>query len=154
MAIRQMRNMIPYDVNELQSAVGHMTKTMLSTLTILYFNANIMEVQCIKYLGVILDNKLWWIQHISYVKSKISKDIGIMYIARNYIHKNALLGLYHSYIIYPYLIALNLGATHQIGPLILYLCYRNVFLETLPFLIIMLYLNYYLGILIFRPYVS
>ena len=60
-----------------------------------------MEVQGIKYLGVILDNKLSWIQHISYVKSKISKGIGIMYKARNYITKNALLGLYHSYI-YPY----------------------------------------------------
>ena len=62
-----------------------------------------MEVQCIKYLGVILDNKLSWIQHISYVKSKVSKGIGIMYKARNYINKKALLGLYHSYI-YPYLI--------------------------------------------------
>ena len=66
-------------------------------------NTNIKEVQCIKYLGVILDNKLSWIQHISYVKSKISKGIGIMYKARNYVNKNALLGLYHSYI-YPYLI--------------------------------------------------
>ena len=65
--------------------------------------ANIMEVQCIKYLGVILDNKLSWIQHISYVKRKISKGIGIMYKARNYIDKKVLLGLYHSYI-YPYLI--------------------------------------------------
>ena len=46
-----------------------------------------MEVQCIKYLGVILDNKLSWIQHIS----KISKGIGIMYKARNYINKNAYL---------------------------------------------------------------
>ena len=66
-------------------------------------NTNIKEVQCITYLGVILDNKLSWIQHISYVKSKISKGIGIMYKARNYANKNALLGLYHSYI-YPYLI--------------------------------------------------
>ena len=54
-------------------------------------NTNIKEVQCIKYLGVILDNKLSWIQHISYVKSKISKGIGIMYKARNYVNKNALL---------------------------------------------------------------
>ena len=37
------------------------------------------------------------------MKSKISKGIGIMYKARNYINKKALLGLYHSYI-YPYLI--------------------------------------------------
>ena len=66
-------------------------------------NANIMEVQCIKYIGVILDSKQSCIQHISYVNSIISKVIGIMYIARNYINKNALLGVYHSYI-YPYLI--------------------------------------------------
>ena len=64
---------------------------------------NLMEVECIKYLGVILDNKLSWIQHISYVKNKISKGIGIMYKARNYINKKTLLGLYHSYI-YPYFI--------------------------------------------------
>ena len=62
-----------------------------------------MEVQCIKYLGVILDNKLSWIQDISYVKSTISKGIGIMHKVRNYINKKALHGLYHSYI-HPYLI--------------------------------------------------
>ena len=33
-------------------------------------------------------------------------------------------------------IALNLGVMHQIVTLIPYLCYRNVFLESLPFLII------------------
>ena len=74
-----------------------------SSIKIKIDEANIIEVQCIKYIGVILDNKLSLIQHISYVKSKISKGIGIMYKARNYINKKALLGLYHSYI-YPYLI--------------------------------------------------
>ena len=33
-------------------------------------DANIMEVQCIKYLGVILDNKLLWIQHKTHSKVK------------------------------------------------------------------------------------
>ena len=104
-------------------------------------NTNIVEVQCIKYIGVILNSKLSWI--ISYVKSKTC--IGIMYKARNYINKYALLGLYHSYIY----IALNLGETHQIVTLILYLCYRNVFLESVSFLVMMFQLNRYLSILQF-----
>ena len=37
-----------------------------------------------KYLGVILDSKMSWVQHITHVKSKASKGIGIMYQARKY----------------------------------------------------------------------
>ena len=35
----------------------------------------------LKYLGVIIDSKLNWIPHITYVKNIISKGIGIMYIS-------------------------------------------------------------------------
>ncbi len=57
----------------------------------------------LKYLGVIVDHKLNWIQHITYVKNKVSKGIGIMYKARAYLDKKCLANLYHTYI-YPYLI--------------------------------------------------
>ena len=32
----------------------------------------------IKYLGVIIDNKITWILHITYVKNEVSRRIGIM----------------------------------------------------------------------------
>ena len=57
----------------------------------------------IKYLGVIIDNKITWIPHITYVKNKVSKGIGILYKARKYLKRHTLINLYHSYI-YPYLI--------------------------------------------------
>ena len=57
----------------------------------------------LKYLGVIIDHKLNWTQHIAHVKNKVSMGIGIMYRARNYLTKNSLKSLYFSYI-YPYLI--------------------------------------------------
>ena len=57
----------------------------------------------IKYLGVIIDDKITWIPHITYVKNKVSKGIGILFKANNYLNRKALINLYHSYI-YPYLI--------------------------------------------------
>ena len=57
----------------------------------------------IQYLGVIIDNKITWIPHITYVKNKVSKGIGIIYKAPKYLKRNTLINLYHSYI-YPYLI--------------------------------------------------
>ena len=44
------------------------------------------KVVSLKYLGVIVDHKLNCIDHIPYVKNKISKGIGIMYKARRYLN--------------------------------------------------------------------
>ena len=66
-------------------------------------NTILVKTSSLKYLGVIVDHKLYWIEHISYVRNKVSKGIGIMYKARRFLNKNSLLSLYHSYI-YPYLI--------------------------------------------------
>ena len=60
------------------------------------------KVNSIKYLGIIVDHKLNWIDHITYVKAKISKGIGIMYKARRHLNKHSLRSLYYAYI-YPYL---------------------------------------------------
>ena len=54
------------------------------------------------YLGVILDNKMSWIQHVAYVKNKVAKGIGIMFKARTYLDRKCLINLYNANI-YPYL---------------------------------------------------
>ena len=61
-------------------------------------NHHLIQVNSTKYLGVIIDHKLNWIEHISYVKSKMSKGIRIMYKARQFLTKKALLMWYHAYI--------------------------------------------------------
>ena len=66
-------------------------------------NTILAKTSSLKYLGVIVDHKLNWIEHISYVRNKVSKGIGIIYKARRFLNKKSLLSLYHSYI-YPYLI--------------------------------------------------
>ena len=66
-------------------------------------NVILQRTNSLKYLGVIIDYKLNWTQHIAHVKNKISKGIGIMYKARNYLSKLSMRKLYDSYI-YPSLI--------------------------------------------------
>ena len=65
-------------------------------------NQELIKVKSAKYLGVIIDRKLNWIDHITHVKNKISKGIGIMYKARQFLSKRALLDLSYAYI-YPYM---------------------------------------------------
>ena len=55
-----------------------------------------------KFLGVIINDKLSFSRHVSYIKNKISKDMGIILKARNYLSKKSLLDLYHAFV-YPYL---------------------------------------------------
>ena len=57
----------------------------------------------IKYIGVIIDHKLNWCEHIAHVKNMVSNGIGILYKAKQFPDKKSLHNLYYSYI-YPYLI--------------------------------------------------
>ena len=129
-------------------------KLPMNSIKFFMDKTNLRKVECIKYLGVILDNKLWWIQHISYVKNKISKGIGIMYKARNYINKKALLGLYHSYI-YPYFIycieSCGNASNCHLDPLFVI---QKRILRILTFPTMMFHQIHVLNILIFCHYIS
>ena len=62
---------------------------------------NINKKSCIKYLGVYIDQHLKWNTQISYVKNKVSKNIGILYRLRRYLKLSMLSNLYYT-LIYPY----------------------------------------------------
>ena len=48
------------------------------------------KINSIKYLGIIVNHKLNRLNHITYVKAKISKEIGIKYKAKEYLNKSSL----------------------------------------------------------------
>lgn len=54
-----------------------------------------------KFLGVYIDSKLTWQQHISFTKRKISKGIGILSKAKKTLNIESLTTLYYSFV-YPY----------------------------------------------------
>ena len=59
-------------------------------------NSEIERVSVTKFLGVLIDDKLQWKQQINHVKNKLSKCISIIYKAREFLNKDALILLYNS----------------------------------------------------------
>ncbi|XP_065681553.1 uncharacterized protein LOC136095202 [Hydra vulgaris] len=71
----------------------------------LILNDNLIKKQAsIRFLGVLVDEKLSWLPQIRYIQSKISNIIGMMYRVRSYINKQSLklifFGLIHCFISY------------------------------------------------------
>ena len=86
------------------------TKFMLFTIRnvpisdTLYINGETIErVDNFKFLGVLIDAKLTWNDHVQFIKKKISKGLGIMYKAKKVLMPSTLLTLYYSFI-YPYML--------------------------------------------------
>ena len=54
-----------------------------------------------KFLGVIIDHHLSFDPHITYIRGKISRGIGILYKAKRLLNQSTLVTLYHAFV-YPY----------------------------------------------------
>ena len=64
------------------------------------------ETDHTEFIGVIIDCKLHWKKHISYITGKIAKGVGVITKARKLLDKETLVTLYYTFI-YPYLCYCN-----------------------------------------------
>ena len=64
------------------------------------------RVYTTKFLGIMIDDKLSWKDHIIYISKKISKGLGIIQKARKCLNSDTLLSLYYTFV-YPYLTYCN-----------------------------------------------
>ena len=62
----------------------------------------IRRVKSVKYLGLIVDDTRTWDEHVDYIATKISKNIGIIKHVRTFFPQHSLLTLYRT-LIEPYL---------------------------------------------------
>ena len=66
----------------------------------------IAEVTSSKFLGVIIDDKLNWRDHVSFACRKVARGLGVIIKTRKVLQKGSLISLYYSFI-YHYLIYCN-----------------------------------------------
>ena len=62
----------------------------------------------IKFLGVLLDENLNWKEHIRYTENQITKKIELLFKARPFLNRNALLAFYYSFL-HTYINYANVG---------------------------------------------
>ena len=74
--------------NFLSSFPHHKARIQIHITSIQMDGCELNRINSIKYIGVIIDHRLNWCEHIAYVKNKISKGVGIIYKARRYLNKN------------------------------------------------------------------
>lgn len=65
-------------------------------------NTNIEQINCIKFLGVYIDCKLTWSQHVNVVHTKIAKNLSVMRRVKWLLNETALYTLYCSFVL-PYM---------------------------------------------------
>jgi hypothetical protein len=76
------------------------TKKIDHNINIILNGQSLERIQSTKFLGVYIDEKLSWKQHIHYMQGKIAKAIGIINLCKKYFSENTLVNLYYSFV-YP-----------------------------------------------------
>ena len=67
-------------------------------LNISYNHSPVKVVNSVKYLGIVLDNKLQFKQHIALLESKLSRSLGILFKTKSFLPKDILKKLYYAFI--------------------------------------------------------
>ena len=91
-------NKLSLNVSKTEFIIFRPLRTMLTDRIVLKLNGKkIFESNKVRYLGVILDNKLSWKYHIFELRKKLNRAVGMLYKLKNTgCQKNVLLSVYHS----------------------------------------------------------
>ena len=96
-------NKLTLNTDKTHYMVFHRARIKSKTGKISIRNNAIDEVKSTKFLGVTIDDKLKWTEHIQYIKNEISKSNGILIKIKPDLDKVTLRNLYFTFV-YPYLI--------------------------------------------------
>lgn len=94
-------NKLSLNVKKTHFIIFSQAKNFHHTPDVLINDEKLQRVYSTRFLGVVIDHKLKWSEHIQYTKGKISKGLGILCKARKVFSTSTLITLYYSFI-YPY----------------------------------------------------
>ena len=88
------RNKLTINANKTKSMlIGSKQKVHNTDLNVSIAGSSVVKVNCVKCLGVIIDESLSWGPHVEYVKKTVSSKLGMLNRIRNYVPHSSLLSL-------------------------------------------------------------
>lgn len=91
-------NKLSLNYTKTQYVITHNKNLKIAEFSLHINNVELHRSNSVKYLGIVMDDKVNWSQHITAVSSKVSQSIGVLYKIKRYINKNTLLLLYYAFI--------------------------------------------------------
>ena len=91
-------NRLTVDMKKPHYMIYHRAKFKTTGKGVVMQNSAITYATTTKFLRVIIDHKFKWNDHITYIKSKISKSDGILYKIRRFLNMNTLINKNVSFI--------------------------------------------------------
>ena len=88
-------NKLSLNVQKTKLMIFHRKQKHIQNLNISINGINIERVESFIFLGIILQETLSWDSHVTLVKTKISKVIGILYRLKKYISKGNTKNIVH-----------------------------------------------------------
>ena len=96
-------NRLSLNISKTNFIIFHAINKPKSPVTILINKKAIDEAEYIKYLGILIDSRLTFRQHIDELAKKVSRGIGMLYKLRPFVTTKILTSVYYA-IIYPFLL--------------------------------------------------
>ena len=103
-----IKNCLSLNINKSNFIIFHSCRKVIECNPSLSINnISFNRVSSIRYLGVLMDEHLSWLTHISYVQNHVSRNIGIISRIRPFVNTKVALLLYFS-LVYPYITYCNI----------------------------------------------
>ena len=96
-------NGLVINIEKTHYMVFHRARIYTKSSEISIRDNKILRVFSTKFLVIIIDDQLKWLEHIQYIKNKVLKSIGIFCKVKKYLDQQTLHNLYYTFV-YPYVI--------------------------------------------------
>ena len=91
-------NKLTLNVKKSNIMLIHRKKSVQKNLNVTINNEKLKQIENVKYLGLSIDSKLQWHNHINNVCKTVTKKLGMMNRTSQYVNKETLVQIYKSFI--------------------------------------------------------